>query len=93
MRARGLLAIAIVLVLARVIVARAAPGNALDETLEEDEAADESADGLELDDRSPVPPPSAAGVVGAPPIAAGYTQRKPWAESLRSPRRSAERVW
>ena len=70
MRARGLLAIAIVLVIAHVIVARAAPGNALDETLEEDEAADESADGLELDDRSPVPPPSAAGVVGAPPIAA-----------------------
>lgn len=46
------------------------PARALDETLETDEAADERADGLELDDRDPEPPASAAPVPGAPPVAA-----------------------
>jgi hypothetical protein len=59
--------VAIVCLLAT--IARAAPGSrALDETLEDDEAAGERADGLVVD-AGAAEPPDAASIAGAPPIA------------------------
>ncbi len=61
---------AIILLCAFAATVHAAPGtHALDETLEDDELADEHADGLELDDR-PREPPDANAVAGAPTVAA-----------------------
>ena len=53
---------------ARVVAAAPSSARALDETLEDDEATDERADGLEIDERGPEPPPTAHAVPGAPSV-------------------------